>query len=351
MLRWLGLSVLSLGCLERVTGEPVPLDERFTEQSTVSGGLTDDTGAPGHQTMEHTTVEHKSVPPPLPFQDLEGDRVQVKGVILSELSGAVDLDVARVDSSREGGLKSEGKMLFAEPGPFELEVPVSIGSIHIAAFQDLDKDGPSADDPYADLTIDVGTEAIADLELELVPGARGAATPGGGNQQQEHFEAPPGYGSDQAPPPDGQPTESDPFEDHEGERTLVSGTIDYEGEGVIDMDLFQEKASAPGGRVLLGKLKKFPGDFEIQVPVEIERLELDAFVDLTGDGPTGDDPRGAVRGIQVSSGPVSGLTIVLSLPEERAKKIPVDPGGTDLEEEFARTGAQGRETTAVDEGL
>ena len=103
--------------------------------------------------------------------------------------------------------------------------------------------------------------------------------------------------------------------------------------------------------MLLGKLKKFPGDFEIQVPVEIERLELDAFVDLTGDGPTGDDPRGALRGIQVSSGPVSGLTIVLSLPEERTKKVPVDPGGTDLEEEFARTGAQGREMTAGDEGL
>ena len=107
MLRWLGLGLLSVGCLERVTGEPVPLDERFTQQNTASTGEVDDTGAPGHQTIEHTAVPHEAVPPPLPFQDIDGERVQIKGTVLSDLSGAVDLDVSRVDASLEGGLKSE----------------------------------------------------------------------------------------------------------------------------------------------------------------------------------------------------------------------------------------------------
>jgi len=342
--------LFSLACLEKVTGETVPLDERFTVQATPSAGE-DDTAAPGHQAVQHRAVEHKEVPPPMPFEDVEGDRVRVAGSIVSDLEGAVDLDVSTVDSSSEGGLKSEGKILISEPGPFEIQIPVMAGSLVLAAFQDINKDGPTEEDPYAELTIDIDETDMTDLELILVVGARGSATGGPAHENKEHFEAPPGHGSGKAQPSQGQPTNGDPFDGYEGTRTLVSGTLAYGGEGVIDMDLFQEDASAPGGRLLLGKLKKFAGPFEMEVPVSIERLEIDAFVDISGDGPSADDPRGGVKGLQVSSGPVSEVIINLSLPAEAPVKPPVDPGGTDLEEEFARTRVKGRETPSDDEGL
>jgi len=287
----------------------------------------------------------------MPFEDVEGDRIRVAGTIVSDVQGPVDLDVSTVDASSEGGLKSEGKILLAGPGPFETLMPAMAGSLQLAAFQDIEKDGPTAEDPYVDMTIDVGESDITDLELVLVVGARGNAMGGPSHENQEHFEAPPGHGSGQAKPPQGQPTDADPFDGYEGPKVLVSGTLSYAGEDVIDVDLFKEDASAPGGRLLLGKLKKFAGAFEIYVPVSIESLELDAFVDLEGDGPSGDDPRGGVKGLQVSSGPVSGVVVSLILPSEEPSEAPVEPGGTDLEEEFARTRVKGRETPSVDEGL
>ena len=129
----------------------------------------------------------------------------------------------------------------------------------------------------------------------------------------------------------------------------VSGTLVTTVDGTIDLDLFREDESAPGGRKLLGKLKRAPGPFEILVPAAVETLELDAFVDQTGDGPSGDDPRGSVKGLMVSSGPITGVTITLVSLGEAAPKPPSDPGGTDLEEEFARTragAAQGEESGA-----
>ena len=351
MLRSVYLYCLLSGCLEKVTGEAVPLDDRFTAQATASTGEADDTGAPGHEAVVHQAVKHEEVPPPMPFANSEGDRVTVSGTIVSTMDGAVDFDVSTVDASSEGGLKTEGKVLFAEPGPFELKIPVSTGSLLLSAFQDIEKDGPSNEDPYAEMTITVDSADVVGLELVLVEGARGDAMGGPGHEKKDHFEAPPGYGSDQAGSPDGQPQDTDLFANYEGERVTVSGVLNYDGSGVIDMDLFQEDTSAPGGRLLLGKLKKTAGPFEIQVPSTINSLELDAFVDLTGDGPSGDDPRGIARGIQVSSGAVSGVEIRLVLPEEKAPKVAEDPGGTDLEEEFARTRVKGREIDSKEEGL
>ena len=351
MLRLLCVAPLFTGCLERVTGEAIPLDARFTAQALPGQGQGDDTGTPGHTAMEHKTVKHVEVPPPMPFQDLKGDRVEVSGTISSVLEGPVDLDVSRIDPQAEGGLKREGKILLSQPGPFELQVPVSLGGIQLSAFQDLEKDGPTNDDPYVELSLNVEEADISNLALVLVEGGRKSAAGGPEHQTREHFDAPPGYGSEQSGSSSGQATDGDPFDDHEGERVLVSGTLVYDGSGVIDMDLFQEDASAPGGRILLGKLKKFAGSFELQVPVSLDSLELDAFVDMTGDGPSGDDPRGSVRGIQVSSGPVSGVVIALKIPEEKPKKQAADIGGTDLEEEFARTRVKGKEISSIDEGL
>jgi hypothetical protein len=338
------------GCLEKVTGEPVALDARFTVQpgSTTEG---DDTGGPGHTEMSHEAMEHVEVPPPPPFKDFEGERVLVSGTISSDVPKSVDLDVSQIDETVEGGLVSEGKLIFDGPGDFELSVPVSVGQLKLSAFQDIEGDGPSLDDPYAELDIEVGTEAIASLEFALVIGARGAALGGPEHTDAEHVDAPPGFGSGQAPPADGQSRGADPFEGVEGERVTVSGVLVYAGAGVIDVDLFKADASAPGGRTLLGKLKKNAGPFVLQVPIAIGTMELDAFADRTGDGPSGDDPRGSVRGLVLTEGAVRGLELNLVTLSEVPQTQPENPGGTDIEEEFARTGAVGKEQVSDGDGL
>ena len=338
---------LAAGCLERVTGEEVPLDPRFTEQAEVMEQGTD-TGGPAHTEQEHAVVEHEEVDPPQPFADFEGERVTVSGTIVAEKSLAVDLDVSRKDESSPGGMKSEGKVLFAEPGPFEVQVPVSVGDIRLVAFQDPDEDGPSETDFYAELEVTVGTEPVADLVIALVQGGRSSGASGSGSV---HTEAPPGFGSGQSPPPDGKAADQDPFADIEGERIEVSGTIVYAGSGVIDLDLFQPSESAPGGRKLLGKLKKSAGPFSLQVPRTLGALELDAFADQTGDGPSGDDPRGQLRGIDLTQGPVLGLEIALEALTEKAPEPRPEGGGTDLEEEFKRTATGGSDRDRSRDGL
>jgi len=447
---------LFLGCLERVTGEEVPLDSRFTAQvaHTVANG--DDTAAPVHNDQVHREVTHEEAEPPQPFEDVKGDRVVLSGQIVSDFPGAIDLDVSTVDEDEPGGLKSEGKQIFEGPGAFEfgvpvdagelllaafqdleddgpseadpyaemivevtdepisslvltlvpggranskggpahkevpppelfsdvegervvisgtissdiagpvdldvalvddsapggldnqgklmvkalgafsLEAPAGIGTLQLAAFQDLNKDGPSADDPYAELRVEVGSVAVEQVDFTLVVGARNSAGAGG----PEHVEAPPGFGSGQAPPPDGSPTQSDPFASYAGERVQVSGRLVWDGPGVVDMDLFTPDSSATGGRKLLGKLKKNVGAFSLTVPAILDRLEIDAFADRTGDGPSGDDPRGSAKDIQLTDGDVTGLEIVLASLEEDAPPPLPEGGGTDLEEEFART--------------
>jgi len=452
---------LAVGCLERVTGEEVPLDSRFTAQPSHSNSASDDTGAPAHAEQVHKDVVHEEAAPPQPFEDAVGERITLSGVMVSEFEGSVDLDVSTVDDDSPGGLKSEGKLIFdgpglfsfdvpvgvgeilvagfqdlesdgpseadpyAEvrveildtsiadielrmvaggrstatkgpehqevpppqpfvgmdgarivlsgsilseisgpvdldvsivnseseggldnqgklivvgPGPYSFEVPVDIGTLQLAAFQDLEKDGPSAKDPYAELRVDVGSTAIEHVDFTLVVGARNS----GGSVGPEHVEAPPGFGSGQAPPPDGTPTQSDPFEAYEGARVEVSGRLVWDGAGVVDMDLFTPDSSASGGRKLLGKLKRNVGVFSITVPASLGQLEIDAFADLNGDGPSGDDPRATIAGINLTDGNVTNLQVVLASLEEDAPPDLPEGGGTDLEEEFARTvGASG----------
>ena len=344
MMWWLAL--MAVACLEHVTGEVVPLDPRFTAQATGKTGTGTDTGGPAHAEHEHVTMEHTEVPPPQPFESVEGDRITVSGEIVTEGAGTVNLDVSRVDKTAPGGIKREGKLLFPDPGPFELQVPASIGSIMLVAFQDPDDDGPSETDHFGEVTIDVGTEPIADVLITLVKGARGA-----GGSGPVHSEAPPGHGSDQSAPPGGQPQDSDPFASVEGERVAVSGTLISRSDRIIDLDVFQPSESAPGGRILLGKLKRPAGAFALQVPISLQSLELDAFVDQTGDGPSADDPRGQLRAIDLTQGPVENLVLSLQKLTESEPEPEPEGGGTDLEEEFKRTASGANERPRSEDGL
>ena len=461
--------LLQLACLERVTGEPVPLDVRFTAQPSHGVASGDDTGGPQHTDQVHREMVHEEAPPPQPFTGVEGERVTVSGEIISESEGSVDLDIATVDPGAPGGLKNEGKLvldgpgpfevqvpvgsgellfaafqdleadgpseadpyaelvvevsdapvsalsftlvagartasmggpghtvvpsptLFAgregetvtikgtisspisasidldvalvdeaadgglnrqgklmvdEPGPYTLEAPVGIGMLQLAAFQDLKSDGPTEDDPYAELRVEVGSTALDEVNLTLVVGGRGPVASSGPN----HVEAPPGYGSGQAPPPSGSSSQ-DPFASFEGERVKVSGLLVWDGDGVIDMDLFTPDTDASGGRKLLGKLKRKPGAFTIEAPVSLGQLEIDAFADRTGDGPSGDDPRGSAKSIDLSAGSVTGVQVVLASLEEDAPPPLPEGGGTDIEEEFARTAAGADNTQQTGDGL
>ena len=158
-MRWFWLLAL-YGCLEKVTGDEVPLDSRFTAQTTRSSTGSDDTGAPKHQDQEHVDVAHEEAPPPQPFEGVDGEKVAITDLIHSELSGPVDLDVALVDKDDPSGLVSVGKLIFDGPGAFSLNVPVGVGSLHVAAFQDLDKDGPSEQDPYAEDLVEVAHRIV-----------------------------------------------------------------------------------------------------------------------------------------------------------------------------------------------
>ena len=96
---------------------------------------------------------------------------------------------------------------------------------------------------------------------------------------------------------------------------------------VVDLDLFTPDTTAGGGRRLLGKLKKNVGAFRIEVPVRLGMLELDAFADLTGDGPSGDDPRATIRNIVLTEGSVTGIQVTLSTWQKmRRKPTPVEAG-------------------------
>lgn len=353
---WLWMALGVVGCLEQVTGEPTALDPRFVAVATA-----DDTGGPGHASVEHVEmahqsddtggpshkdIEHVEVAPPQPFEDVEGEKVLVSGTVVAEVSGAVELDVSRVDEKFPGGRESVGKLLFDEAGDFELQVPVGIGSLSLVAFQDPDLDGPGESDPYAERVVDVADEPVTGLIFALSTEARSQA--GGG---PVHTEAPPGFGSDGGPQPDGKTRVTDPFAEMEGERVSVQGTVVFEGDSVVDLDLFQPDSSAPGGRTLLGKLKISSGPFILQVPRSLGALDLDAFADMTGDGPSADDPRGQALGIDLTEGAVSGVQLALEALTEEVPSAPPEGGGTDLEEEFARIGSGGDETTTDMDGL
>ena len=158
MLHWCWI-IFSLGCLlERVTGEEIPLDPRFYAAVEESRGSADQGGGSS-----------------VPFSSVKSEKVWVNGTVTSEDDMAIDIDIRVPDLNAPGGMAGKGKLLLERPGEFTLAVPKNLGSLELQAFQDIDSDGPNAEDPFAQLTITIGTENLESVELALVVGARGAA--------------------------------------------------------------------------------------------------------------------------------------------------------------------------------
>jgi hypothetical protein len=291
-----------------VTGQIVPLDPAFYEAVEALQG---DPGQGGGAA--------------LPFADHDGEFVSVEGILDAQEDLPVDLDVRVPDASAEGGVDAKGKLLLEGPGPFTLMVPRGLGELELQAFQDLTTDGPTPDDPYGELSVIVGDQDLAGLSISLVEGARGEA---GSGEGPEHVEMPPGApgGSGEGGGGSGSiPTQPDPFEAYPGPRVTIRGQVLWQGEGVVDLDLFKPDSHAPGGRDLIGKIKLNLGDYEFQVPAGFGPLELEAFVDVAGDGPSATDPSAAYEGnpLLVSTTDLDGVDFELGA----GARVEPDPEG------------------------
>ena len=279
--------------LEKVTGEPVPLDPDFYASVEASQGQP---GVGGGSSV--------------PFHDHDGERVVVRGTITGELEDPIDIDIRTPDATKEGGVQGHGKILLDEPGVFEISVPKGLGAMELQAFQDAGGDGPTSDDPFAQASVIVADVDVEGVVMELQVGAHGVGGP-------VHNEAAPGA-------PGGGPGGGaggigpDPFVEYPGPRVTLRGTLTGGDGQSIDLDVFKPDENSTGGRLMLGKLMRAPGPYEIQVPANFGPLILEAFIDVQKNGPGAGDPMGRYENnpVQIGEDDIDGIDIALTVPED-----------------------------------
>jgi len=250
--------LLILGCLERTEEGVRPLDARF---GVLPEGVGAEVGSAG---MDHT-----------------GDKVLLSGAVTAEGVGPVDLDFRAPSAEDESGKVSLGKLTLGGPGPWELEVPVGFGELMIEAFQDLGNDGPTVDDPYAWLSVEVAEDPMAEINLDLEAGAL----------EEARVEA---------------AAASDPFADHTGDWVVLSGTLQATADRPIQLDLRSMETLAVLGKWTASE----PGEFSMKVPANLGALQFQVFQDLDDDGPSDTDPFGVAE-VEVEGSDVSFGTLVL----------------------------------------
>ncbi len=255
--------LLILGCLERTEEGTRPLDERF---SVLPEGVGAEVGSAGMA---------------LPFADHTGDKVLLSGVVTAEGADPVDLDFRAPSSEEESGMVSLGKLTLGAPGPWELEVPVSFGELKIEAFQDVGNNGPTVEDPYAWLSVDVAEDPVAEINLDLEVGALARA----------RAEASAG---------------SDPFADHTGKWVVVSGILQATADYPIQLDVRSMETLAVLGKWAASQ----PGEFSMKVPANLGALQFQVFQDVDDDGPSDADPFGVAE-VEVGASDVSFGTLAL----------------------------------------
>jgi hypothetical protein len=318
------LVLLGALSIEEVRSDPDPLDPRFYAGARGGG--------PGHADR-------------VPFASHKGPTVTVSGRTLAPGDGSIDFDLWQAAAGADGARTHLGK-LSIEPGAFSLQVPASFGALQIEAFQDLTGDGPTVDDPFGQLALEVGDTPLADLELSLVEGglasilSAGGGPDGAGAGHQEAAPGAPGGDPSAAPPedPSAAPPEDLPFADTTGPTVTLSGHASTPVAGPIDLDLWQPDPDADGARIHLGKLSVEPGVVTLEVPASFGPLEIEAFQDLTGDGPSADDPFAKFT-LVVEATPVVNLDLAL--------ETGAWTGGGDAEHTEAAPGAPGGDPTAV----
>lgn len=286
------------GCLEKVTGEFIPLDPRYTEGHEEGGENRADPGA-----------EHGEVAPGgggVPWADYDGETVVVRGVVESTSGGSVQIDVAEPDASAPGGVVRRGSVALPAPGPFELKVPSTIARIELQAFQDPDVDGPSEQDPFAAASVDVASGA--EVTLTLVAGARGQPS-GPSGTAPEHVEAAPGAPGGSG---GGAPAPPSVFP-QDGPMVSLSGKVSATLEGPISIDFFKTDPTSGAGRTFLFKQEVQQGTWSAKFPVDFGQIEIDAYQDPKRDGPTEGDPitRYEKNPITVGDSDLTGIDLLI----------------------------------------
>ena len=281
--------LLLIGCLERVTGEDVPLDPRFYEGGQDAQGGPDGGGGGGQGGGE------------APWANYDGDTITLKGEVVVDGTGEVQIDVNTPDADAPGGQSRQGALRYPGSGAFELEIPEDVTEVRFQAFQDSDADGPDEDDPFAEVTWKAADGNTVTLKLEK--GARGrAGAPGGAPGG-----APPGApgGSGAPPPPDGLS-----FPD--GDRVTLSGTVSSSRELPVVLDFFHANGEGAGGRSYLGKRIVPLGAWTQDFPVDYGAVEVEAYQDLTGDSRTGDDPAARTeKPVTIAGEDVTGISLTI----------------------------------------
>lgn len=271
--------LLLTGCLERVTGEFVPLDARYTLGHATEEGPNGEAADPNAGgTGDGVYVGYK------------GETVKLQGSIASTQNYPIQIDVNEFDATAEGGVKRVGALHLPEPGPFEADVPASLDRLQLQAFQDPAVDGPSDTDPFGELVVPIGGKAPEPITLTLVVGARGKAQ----------------GGPESAPPTGGQATNTSFFPP--GARVKLSGTITATRKDQVALDFFKKDGQGEGGRSFLFKLTISPGPWEQEFPTDYGIIEVEAYQDLEADGPSLGDPRADfAQQIEIGSTPVEGV--------------------------------------------
>lgn len=270
--------LLVVGCLERVTGEDVPLDPRFYagrqdgegQPSGPEGGGGGSAGGGGEA----------------PFAGYEGETWVLGGEVRGDEPIPVQIDVNEPDAAAPGGERRAGAIRLDAPGPFEVKVPKSITELRFQAFQDPTADGPDESDPFAEASLDLTEGPPTEFVLLLVKGARGQASGGGGAPG-----SPGGAGA--AGSPGGAPTapqRDDGLTFPAGPTVTLTGTVVASRDLPVVLDFFRADGAGAGGRSYLGKRVVDAGVWTLEVPENYGAIEVEAYQDLTGDSRTGDDP-------------------------------------------------------------
>jgi hypothetical protein len=231
--------LLITGCLEKTSDEVQAIDPRFVtlpENTSSAGSL-------GVQTSLLDTMEGPRLEWILNFRGEEGL--------------PIDVDIR----SEQG--KNLGKWMLAGPGESTQTIPAELGPIQIQAFQDLTADGPTDDDPFGWLDVEVGTTAPENTVVILSRGGK-----------LKHAQTMGHVGTG--------------FE-VKGKSVQVTLQVESGFENAIDVD-FRSSEGLVYKAMLSG-----PGEHSISVPANLGTVQLQAFQDLAGDGPSDDDPFGWVE--------------------------------------------------------
>ncbi len=301
--------LLFMSCLERVTGEDIPLDPRFAASGAADGeGGAPTTGGGAGEGQPNATEGQPTPAPPAgdgkptgpnpmgeaPYRDVSGEKYTLSGTVIATDPSPVRIDVCEPDVAAQGGIKRVGAVnLGSGPGPFSFEVPTEVESLILQAFQDPQKDGPSEQDPYAELKLQLNGSAPAPVELRLEVGARGRAS---GSPQPSA-----GAGGDGLNFP-------------EGPKVAISGEILGATSPNVIIDVFRLDATSGAGRTYAGKIRPVDGKFSADFPVDYGAIELEAYQDLTGDSRTADDIAAPYSQNPVSIGSVPVPDIKIQFP-------------------------------------